>query len=366
MRARARSNDRPKGWRAVAISLAAHGLLAVALLTVSPARARPAALAPAPLEVTLEHLALPASEAAPAPVAAAPAAAHGEPVAMSTGRRATAPRPAAPAASVEPSGGGGGGGGRGDDWMRMRGGEGEPGPAPSGELPAGRGRGRGQPGALDLARVVAAEGPADPAGRLFPGPGDGGGGGPVLIPDGGGRYRHERETFTAHVARDGRVTFADKPNLQSDGVTFGQSGAVGFGGKFDLTDWAMRRMGEDPYRYEKALFLEQTRELREHMAEEERTELLREALHDLPEYLAKIWSTRRWTPAERRRILFQLWDDCAEAGRDDVVRAAAQARATIVEFVRELLPRGSADAYTDAELEELNASRGSSARFEPY
>jgi hypothetical protein len=48
------------------------------------------------------------------------------------------------------------------------------------------------------------------------------------------------------------------------------------------------------------------------------------------------------------------------------LRAAAAVRAIIVKFVRERLPAGSADAFTDEELEKLNRGRQSKERFDPY
>ena len=79
-------------------------------------------------------------------------------------------------------------------------------------------------------------------------------------------------------------------------------------------------------------------------------------------------------------MLFTLWDDCEEATPEgpgatksveatlDQARADAgtKARKQIVAFIRDELPAGSADAYSSAELERLNASRQSRERFSPY
>ncbi|HRI09595.1 MAG TPA: hypothetical protein PKW35_17360, partial [Nannocystaceae bacterium] len=43
-----------------------------------------------------------------------------------------------------------------------------------------------------------------------------------------------------------------------------------------------------------------------------------------------------------------------------------RARRTIEAFIRQNLPRGSADAFTDAELAEFNGRKVSRARFAPY
>ena len=75
------------------------------------------------------------------------------------------------------------------------------------------------------------------------------------------------------------------------------------------------------------------------------------AARALPRHLQAIWDDRARGAADRRKLLFALWDECA----DDENGAAA--RATIIEFVRARLPRGAADGYTEAELDELNRGR---------
>lgn len=223
----------------------------------------------------------------------------------------------------------------------------------------------------DLAREVVAndappDGPPDLVGRRGTGPFDATRA-HNLRPDGDGGYKLNRETFTARVDRDGTVHFNDKPNVQLDNVGVQGGGLFGIGGKFDVTDAVMRANGEDPYRYEKAKFLEETRELRMALAEADRRDRLRDAIHDLPKLLDRIWAHTTWPAVERRRALFDLWDECAEAADDDATLKAAQAvRATIVAFIRKKLPRGSADAYDDAELARLNAARQSRQTFEPY
>jgi hypothetical protein len=188
----------------------------------------------------------------------------------------------------------------------------------------------------------------------------------VLRPDGDGGYRMDRETFAARVDRDGRVTFSDKANIQSDGPTAGGFGAVGWAGRFDITDALMRARGEDPYRYEKAKFLDETREMRYAMAAVERSENLREAVHALSTFLEKVWAHDSWSPEERRRIIFELWDDCAEQGDREVLEAASQVRASIIGFIRRRLPEGSVAGYGADELARLNRGRLSRQTFDPY
>jgi hypothetical protein len=44
----------------------------------------------------------------------------------------------------------------------------------------------------------------------------------------------------------------------------------------------------------------------------------------------------------------------------------ARGRRTILDYVRRNMPQGSEDAYTNAELTELNIERVQSDRFAPY
>jgi hypothetical protein len=168
----------------------------------------------------------------------------------------------------------------------------------------------------------------------------------------------EEGPFTAHVERDGRVAFEDKksigfelPNL----VT----------GRFELTDLAMRADGQDPYSSRKMELLDRTRAERMQLAAAETSSNLRDALARTRPTLEQIWRGPG-IAAVRRRLLFTLWDECAETGSAEVLATARAVRATIVAFIRRRLPRGSRAAYTDAELDALNRRRTSRQRFDPY
>jgi hypothetical protein len=186
-----------------------------------------------------------------------------------------------------------------------------------------------------------------------------------VVADGGGRYRQERMTFVSHVDEDGSVHFTDKANIQSDGFGVAPIGFL-FSGRFDITEALMRMHGEDPYRYEKAKFMEASRAERIEMAAGARAQRLRDAAVKMPAYLEKIWRERRWPPAERRLALFALWDEVSEDGDPELVAAGAKVRQEILWFIQRRLPEGVADAFTRAELDALNAHRKSHARFEPY
>lgn len=210
-----------------------------------------------------------------------------------------------------------------------------------------------------------------------------------MVPDGNGTFSYDHAGFTAKVARDGRVALRDKPSFQPfveapslesvkrDLAAYADDPSSGrrlnlmallpkVGVRFDITDYVMRKLGQDPYNHAKAKFLDETRDQREKMWHAESEERLREALQTLPAELAKIWAHKGWSPAERRRVLFDLWDECAETGAADRVRLGKQIRVTILAFIRKHLPAGSEHAYGTAELQTLNGRRTSSAEFAPY
>ena len=136
---------------------------------------------------------------------------------------------------------------------------------------------------------------------------------------------------------------------------------------FDITEAAMLAVGDDPYRHEKAEFMEETREFRAALCSAHRTARLRTALVRLPRELDEVWRDTRSDAAQRRIRVFALWDDCAE-GTDDLEQAkmGAMARAIVMGFIRRHMPVGSPEAYSHDELVALNARRASRAPFAPY
>ena len=186
-----------------------------------------------------------------------------------------------------------------------------------------------------------------------------------VVADGDGGYREDHTTFKARVDRDGAVHFNDRGNLQVDSVTplplF-----IFMGGHFDITDKLMMMHGEDPYRYEKAKFMERTRDERADMGLAARSERLGAAIARMPKYLDRIWRDEAWPAAERKLAIFSLWEEVAEDGDDELVSIGAKVRWEICSFIRRRLPVGSAQAYTREELDALNARRKCKSRFDPY
>ncbi|MCB9597861.1 MAG: hypothetical protein H6719_34405, partial [Sandaracinaceae bacterium] len=130
----------------------------------------------------------------------------------------------------------------------------------------------------------------------------------------------------------------------------------------DLTNipFDLDNMIHDVYAYERQRFMDHTEALRERLEAEHRVQTDTQALRILPGRLAGIWRQTTRSAAARRRRIFELWDEIAD---DETGR---RARAVVTRWVLENLPPGSEDAYSEAELARLNATRESPAPFSPY
>jgi hypothetical protein len=141
-------------------------------------------------------------------------------------------------------------------------------------------------------------------------------------------------------------------------------------GTFEI--WPRRDAGADEhvevgaYPDEKQWFLDETLDMRGELAAKARAEWRSAAIGHLPAHLASVWRNRRWSLAERRHILFLLWDECAEPDDAELGGAGAHARQVIDQFIRTYLPRGSVHAFSTEELAQLNAQRAYGPRFDPY
>jgi hypothetical protein len=174
-----------------------------------------------------------------------------------------------------------------------------------------------------------------------------------LNPTGDGTYGSKQDVFAAHVEADGTVHLEDGPNLK----------VTGAGARFDVTDWQMRSHGMDPYASRKLAFLDRTRDQRVEIGRRYKHQQLAQSAELMQRNLNRLAATAPDLQA-RKRGLFELWDDCAEAGDGDLVAGGAAARARVVGYIRAQL-RG-ADAYTADELARLNARRRSKLPFAPY
>jgi hypothetical protein len=159
--------------------------------------------------------------------------------------------------------------------------------------------------------------------------------------------------FSAHISPDGTVSFDDKNIRDFNGTS----------GSFDLNDLISRGKKEDPYRYLKQEFLKATEAQRTELARKARAELVRASLQRLPSHLESIWGDRRRSARDRKDLIFNLWRE-AQTGDGEDGKAGAEARSIIEAFIRNRLPEGSEDAFTDEELSAYN--RAGKQRFQPY
>ena len=164
------------------------------------------------------------------------------------------------------------------------------------------------------------------------------------------------EPFTARIASDGRIDLRDHDNLKIHGLS----------GSFDLTDAALAAFGDVLYPYRKLKAMDQTREARAAMGVRARRQSLQSALMRFRRDLDRIWGNTQISAKQRRAILFALWDECAEAGPEEVLKTATAIRKIVIDFVRHKLPQGSPRAFTTSEIDTLNAQRSSKQPFRPY
>jgi hypothetical protein len=171
----------------------------------------------------------------------------------------------------------------------------------------------------------------------------------TIHPTGGGRYGTTHKTYTAAIEPDGTTHLQDRPNWQWESI---------FKATFDVTDWAMRSYGDDPYLRAKRRFLDRTRPERFAIGMRYRAEQLARTPQLVQANIDRLWAKVR-DPWERKQALFELWDDCAETGEPAVVEAGRVARTFVLGVIHARV------TYTPDELARLNARRRSTARFEP-
>jgi hypothetical protein len=137
------------------------------------------------------------------------------------------------------------------------------------------------------------------------------------------------------------------------------------GGLFDLTGLAMRlaKVG-DPYAARKRALADATRDERVQIGAAYRARQLDRTGELMQRNLAAL-ARRSLPPAELRRALFALWDECAE-GEGAIGEAGQRARALVIGWIRAHLPAGSAGAYAPDEIARLDGDRSSRQRFAPY
>lgn len=173
-----------------------------------------------------------------------------------------------------------------------------------------------------------------------------------LTPHTDGTMHWQGTGFEAVIHPDGSVTFSDRPGVEYDWGS-GQ-------GSFDLTDMIMGSAGQDPHAAERAWFMEHAEDTIDQLEQQARARAAAHSVSSVRGRCRAIWQDATRSAADRRRAIFELWDEADESGD------GRTARDQIIAFIRESIPDSSADAYRFSEIARLNANRQSSERFEPY
>ncbi len=135
-------------------------------------------------------------------------------------------------------------------------------------------------------------------------------------------------------------------------------------GKLDASSWLMRKFVGDVYASRKLKLLDDSRAERADIGAQHAREDLARSAELMQRNLDALWRVTR-DPAERRRALFALWDECGE-GEGLVGEAGERARRMVIGWIRAKLPATSPDAFTADEIAELAAHRASKQSFVPY
>jgi hypothetical protein len=197
-------------------------------------------------------------------------------------------------------------------------------------------------------------------------------------------YRDPGGSFVATLQDDGGVAFRNQLVEVSVGSTPGLSGNgeefVTLKVEYDPVGVARLARGLDPSPRVKAALLAATFEMRLEVATKYHKQRLLDQLSAIADELDAIWNRSGASVAERKRLLFERWDECDEengelpgfqtadaSALDESRRAYAKAaRQKIIRFIRSVAPKDGADAYTEAELAQMNQRRVSTQVFAPY
>jgi len=140
--------------------------------------------------------------------------------------------------------------------------------------------------------------------------------------------------------------------------TGGGGGLPIISGKADITAYLMHKAGIDPFASRKLALLDATRDERAARGDKYRTEQLERSAELMRNNLERLWASQM-TAAERRAVLFELWDECAE-GDGAIGEAGERARVTVIGWIR-----AKHVVYSAAELAELDQHRASQQEFVP-
>ena len=136
-------------------------------------------------------------------------------------------------------------------------------------------------------------------------------------------------------------------------------------GNLDITSYLMRRFHiGDPLASKKLEMLDATRDQRAERGAVRTQEQLDQAAILMQQNLERLWASTQ-NLDERRAVLFEMWDECAE-GDTPIGIAGESARTMVIGWIRAHVPSGVPGAFTAAELAALDVGRGSRQHFAPY
>lgn len=137
------------------------------------------------------------------------------------------------------------------------------------------------------------------------------------------------------------------------------------GGNLDMTSYLMRKLHiGDPLASRKLALLDATRDQRAERGASFNQEQLDHAAILMQQNLEHLWASTH-DLAERRAVLFELWDECAE-GESPIGIAGDRGRAMVIGWIRSHVPAGQPGAFTATEAATLDLHRASRQHFAPY
>jgi hypothetical protein len=157
-------------------------------------------------------------------------------------------------------------------------------------------------------------------------------------------YEADHATFKGEVEADGTAHIVEKR-------------------RYDPTEILMDKLGANPYGANKLRMLDRTRDERYEIGKQYKERQLAHSAVLAQDNLTYLWAHTTST-ADRKLALFELWDECAETGTDELIAGGTAARKMIVGFIKGRMT--GAAAYTTAELAAFNAKKKSKAAFDPY
>ena len=126
---------------------------------------------------------------------------------------------------------------------------------------------------------------------------------------------HGSGGVTARVGEDGSIHFGAPKDVVMNDSPFqavGEGAGVGIGGRLDVTDQIMKLAGQEPYSSAKRAIADETREERLCMARRYQGERKKQELFDLASKIRRVAARVELAAAERRALVFDIWDECTE------------------------------------------------------